>query len=420
MGFFQAVRSCWALFLGFGIMATSHGLLGSLIGVRLSIEGYETGTAGLVTAGFFLGIVLAALAAPALIERVGHVRVFAAMAALAAVASLLHSLWIDAWFWFALRTVTGFASTALYIVTESWVNARAENAYRGRLLSVYMLVWLLAMAGGQLAIDAADPGGHLLFLFTACGYALSVIPLALATSKAPDYASPTRVSMTVLWRVSPLAVVSAAMVGMIHGALVGMASVYAKAAGYATAEVAWLTAAIYLGGIVLQIPIGRLSDRLERRLVLAAVSFAAAGSGGLALLLGQADYWALVGAIGLLGGLALPLYSLCLALANDRLTQQEMVGASATIYLLVGLGAAVGPPIAGYMMQVLGAWAFFLYLAVLLVAMGLFALYRRRMTAPPEETMTAPPTAPMVPPPGMVEEELAAAAADAQRGSSTV
>ncbi len=415
MGFLQAVRSCWALFLGFGIMAVSHGLLGSLIGVRLSIAGYSTGTAGLVTAGFFLGIVLAALAAPRLIERVGHVRVFAAMAALAAVASLLHSLWVEPWFWFALRTITGFASTSLYIVTESWVNARAENAYRGRLLSVYMLVWLLAMAGGQLAIDAADPAGHLLFLFGAIGYALAVVPLALATSAAPEYASPKRVSLSVLWKVSPLAVVSAAMVGMIHGALVGMASVYAKAAGYATAEVAWLTAAIYLGGIVLQVPIGRLSDRLERRLVLAAVAFAAAAMAGLALLLGQADYWLLVGAIALLGGLALPLYSLCLALANDRLSQQEMVGASATIYLLVGVGAAGGPPVAGYMMQLLGAWAFFLYLAVLLVAMGLFALYRRRVTAPPIETMTTLPTAPMVPPPLLIEEESAD-----QRGSSTV
>lgn len=413
MGFVQAVRACWALFLGFGVMSTSHGLLGSLIGVRLSIEGFPTGTAGLVTAGFFLGIVLAALAAPKLIERVGHVRVFAAMAALAAVSSLLHSLWVDAWFWFALRTLTGFASTALYIVSESWVNARAENAYRGRLLSVYMLVWLLAMASGQLLIAAADPGGHLLFLFCAVGYALSVVPLALATSAAPDYSSPTRVSLPVLWRVSPLAVVSAAMVGMIHGALVGMASVYAKAAGYATAEVAWLTAAIYLGGILLQIPIGRLSDRLERRLVLAAVAFAAAATGGVAILLAETDYWALVGAIGLLGGLALPLYSLCLALANDRLTPKEMVGASATIYLLVGLGAAVGPPVAGFLMQALGAWAFLLYLAVLQAAMGLFALYRRRVSPPPQESTTAPPAAAMVPPPSADE-------AEPQRGNSTV
>lgn len=409
MGFLQAVRACWALFASFSCMALGHGLLGSLIGVRLTLEGHSSGTAGLVTAGFFVGIVLAALLAPRLIERVGHVRIFAAMAALAALAALAHSVWVDPWLWFLLRVVSGAASTTMYIVVESWVNARAQNEYRGLLLSVYMVVWLLSMAGGQLLLDVADPAGHLLFLLVTAGYILAILPLTLATSPAPDYASPKRVSLAVLWRVSPLAAIGAAGVGMIHGALIGLAAVYAKSAGFALSQVAWLTAAIFLGGLVLQLPIGRLSDRFERRLVLVGITLAAALV-ALAGLLLQDFVW-LLAVMALLGGLALPLYPICLALANDRLSQQEMVGASATIYLLVGLGAAAGPPVAGFLMEALGpAQGFFAYLCALQASLGLYALWRRSRTPAPQAHGVAPPAAPILPPPPEAP----------QRGSTTV
>jgi len=391
-------------------MALGHGLLGSLIGVRLTLEGHSSGTAGLVTAGFFVGIVLAALLAPRLIERAGHVRIFAAMAALAALAAMAHSLWVNPWLWFLLRVVSGAASTTMYVVVESWVNDRARNEYRGLLLSVYMLVWLLSMAGGQLLLDVADPAGHQLFLLVTAGYILAILPLTLATSPAPDYASPKRVSLRVLWRVSPLAAAGAAGVGMIHGALIGLASVYAKSAGFALSQVAWLTAAIFFGGLLLQLPIGRLSDRYDRRLVLVAITSAAAIVAVAGLLL--TEFGALLAVMTLLGGLALPLYPICLALANDRLSQQEMVGASATIYLLVGLGAAAGPPVAGYLMEALGpAEGFFAYLCAMQGALALFALWRRSRTAPPSESSVAPPAAATLPP---------LPDAPSQRGSTTV
>lgn len=403
-GFLKAAFSCWALFLSLGAMVLGHGLLGSLLGVRLTLEGHPTGTSGLVMAGFFVGIVSAGLGAPRLIRRVGHIRVFAAMGGIASVAALTHSLWVDPLFWFALRAITGFASTTMYIVVESWVNDRAQNAFRGRLLSVYMLIWLICMGSGVYLIDSADPAGMVPFVLVAICYGLSVIPLALATSTAPEYSAPERVSIRRLWRLSPLGSLAAAMVGMIHGTLVGMVAVYAASAGLPNGRVAILTAAIYAGGILLQMPIGRLSDRLDRRLVLAAVSLLAAGCALAALLLGRVDFWAEVGAIAVFGGLTLPLYSLTLSVANDRLSQREMVGASATLYLLLGLGAVVGPPVAGFLMQVLGGAGFYLYLAALLLVMGLFALWRRRQTPPPPQTEAALPAAAVAPPPTQLSE----------------
>jgi len=397
-GFLKAAFSCWALFLGFGFMVVGHGLLGSLLGNRLTLEGHPTGTSGLVMSGFFIGIVSAGLLAPRLIARVGHIRVFAAMGGLCSTMALLHSLWVEPWFWFLLRTVTGFAATTMYIVVESWVNDRAQNAFRGRLLSVYMLVWLSCMAGSMFLIDLADPLGTLLFIVVAICYGLSIAPLALATGAAPEYSAPERVSIRTLWRASPLGTVAAGMVGLIHGTLVGMVAVYVTSTGASQGRVAVLTAAIFLGGLVLQMPIGRLSDRRDRRLVLAAVSLLAAAFAVAALLLSKVSFWAEVGAIAVFGGLCLPMYALTLSVANDRLSQRAMVGASATLYLLLGIGATLGPPVAGFLMQAVGAAGFYLYLAVLQVVLALFALWRRRRAAP-APAQPAMPAVAVAPPP---------------------
>ena len=408
MTFLQALRSCWALFASLTVLVLGHGLLNSILGVKLKLAGYSEGVSGVVLAGFYVGIVSGALLAPRLVARVGHIRVFAAMAGLASLASLVHAMLVDPFLWFAMRALAGFALTSMYVVVESWVNDRAQNTFRARLLGVYMILWLISMAGGQLLLDVADPAGIFHFLLIAGFFSTCVVPLALATQSAPDYSSPARVSLGALWRISPLAVVAAAMIGMIHGTLVGMASVYAKSSGYTDSEIAVFTAVIYVGGIVLQPPIGRIADRVERRLVLAALTLLAAAAALLALWLADVSFIGLLAATALLGGLCLPLYSLCLAIANDRLSQSQMVGASATIYLVLGVGAIAGPPIAGLVMDRIGTGGFFLYLAVTQAALGLFALYRRTRTAPAPDSGAAEPIAPGVPPP-----------TEAQAGSAT-
>jgi len=399
MTFLQALRSCWALFASFTVLVLGHGLLNSLLGVKLTLAGYSEAVAGFVLAGFYVGIVSAALLAPRLVERVGHIRVFAAMAGLASFASLVHALLVDPFLWFALRALAGFALTSMYVVVESWVNDRAQNAFRARLLAVYMILWLISMAAGHGLLDAADPEGIFHLLLVAAFFSLCVVPLALATQSAPDYSSPARVPIRSLWRISPLATVAAVMVGIIHGTLVGMASVYAKNAGYTTGEVALFTASIYVGGIVLQLPIGRMADRFERRLVLAAVTLGAAGAALLALWMSEVSFVGLLAATALLGGLCLPFYTLCLAIANDRLQQSQMVGASATIYLLLGIGAIAGPPIAGLVMGWAGTGGFCRDPAVTQAALGLCALWRRTRTAPAPDSHAAEPLAPGIPPP---------------------
>jgi MFS family permease len=400
--FLKATLSCWALFLGFAFMVVGHGLLGSLLGNRLTLEGHPTGTSGLVMSGFFVGIVTAGLLAPRLIGRVGHIRVFAAMGAICSAVALLHSLWVEPVFWFLLRATTGFAATTMYVVVESWVNDRARNEFRGRLLSVYMLVWLSCMTGGFYLIAVIESGGTLAFLIVAICFGLSVVPLALATAGAPDYAAPVPISIRRLWQASPLGTLGAVFIGLVHGTLVGMASVYAASVGLTNDRVGIITAAIFAGGLVLQMPIGRLSDRRDRRLVLAGVSLLAAGVAVGALLLGRISFWGEVAAIAIFGGLCLPLYTLVLAVANDRLTQREMVGASATLYLLLGLGAAVGPPVAGFLMQLDAAAGFYLYMAALLAMLAVFALWRRQRRAAPPQTASALPAAPVAPPPSQM------------------
>lgn len=401
-GFLAAALACWPLWLALAAMVVGHGLLGSLLGVRLTLEGYPAGTAGLVMSGFFVGIVAAGLLAPRLIGAVGHIRVFAAMAGLSLVCALLHSLWVEPVSWSLLRAVNGFATTSMYIVVESWVNDRAANTFRGRLLSVYMLIWLSAMSGGMLLLDAADPAGMVLFALVAICFGLSIVPLALGARSAPEYSAPERVSLRRLWQASPLGSIGAAMVGLIHGTLTGMVSVYAATAGLPTDRVALLTAAIFLGGLLLQMPIGRLSDRCDRRLVLAGVALLAALAAGAAIWLRDLSFWAEIAAIALLGGLCFPLYTLTLSVTNDRIGQREMVGASATFYLLLGIGAVIGPPIAGFMMQSLGAGGFYLYLSALLLLMAAFAAWRRGRRPSPPQTAEALPALPVAPPPSQV------------------
>ena len=370
----DALKSLAALFFGFSFLVTGHGILGSLVGVRLTLEGIGPDIAGLVMSGFFIGIVSGGLLTPGLIQRVGHIRVFGAMAALAAVSAAVHPLWVAPVPWFALRLLTGFATTSMYIVVESWVNDRATNDNRGRLLSFYMLVWYLSVGGSQFLLTAGDPAGSDLFIYATVLYALGAVPVLLATGKAPTFHAPQRVSLRALWRLAPLGMGACFLTGSLHGTLMSMAPVYAKSSGLGDERVAMILSAIFIGAAVLQWPIGRMSDRVDRRWVLALASLAGAALSLVAWQFEDVSFVLLALLMGLFGGLCLPLYSLCLALCNDRLQQDQMVGAAATMYLLVGVGAMTGPPLAGVVMDHIGPEGFFLFEAGLMALLGGIAL----------------------------------------------
>lgn len=384
----QAVAALWALFLGVALIMLANGLQNALLGVRANMEAFPAWVTGLVMAGYFLGFLLGSAVTPRLIQRVGHVRVFGAFASLASVAVLVHSLYVHPLPWMAMRLVTGFCFAGLYIVTESWLNERSDNRSRGSLLSLYMVVVLGGMGGGQFFLTVADPGGFDLFILASVLISVAVVPMLISASPTPPFETPSKLSLLELYRLSPLGVVGAAGTGMAHGSLFGMGAVYAREMGLSLPQVSLFMGLVFLGGILLQFPIGRFSDRFDRRLVLTATTFAAALAAAGALAGGLLQQQTMVFAcMALLGGTSLPLYALVVSHSNDHLRVDQMVAASSTIYFLVGLGASLGPVLVGAAMSAQGPQAFFLWLLLLHGAIGLFALYRmtRRPAVPLEE-----------------------------------
>jgi MFS family permease len=379
---YLVVRSSWALFLGIAMMMLGNGLQASLLGLRATAEGFATGTTGLVMSAYYLGFLAGSTLTPRIVKNVGHVRVFSALASLASTAALVHAAFVEPWTWGAMRFVTGFCYAGLYIVAESWLNDRATNETRGQLLSVYMLMILGGVTGGQLLLNLADPNGFLLFVLASVLVSLALVPVSLTAGPAPAFDAPSKVGLLELYRISPLGVAGAMATGMAHGVLFAMGAVYADRIGLSVAQVSIFMGAAYLGGMIFQWPIGHLSDRFDRRRVMTAVTLLAAIFAVAAVSVTSLSVAVLLLVMLLFGGMTLPMYSLCIAHTNDYLDPGQMVAASATLVLVGGLGASLGPPAAAALMALAGPHGFFLALGLIHAAIGGFALYRMSQRAP--------------------------------------
>jgi len=381
---FAPVRAAWALFLGVALMMLGGGLQSSLLGVRAELEGFPTTATGVIMSAYFVGFLLGSLIVPRLIGRVGHVRVFAALASLASASALAHVIFIEPATWTAMRLITGFAYAGLYIVAESWLNDRATNRTRGGLLAVYMVVLMGGTAGGHLLLNLDSPSGFHLFALVSVLVSVSLIPLLLARAPAPAFGRPHPVGLGELYRASPLGVVGCFGTGIVHGAALGMGAVYAGSAGLSVAEISVFMGAVYLGGMLLQWPIGRLSDRFDRRLVLTGTTLLAAAAAVGALAAAQVSTSALIALIGLFGGLTLPMYALCISHTNDFLRPEQMTAASGRLYMVTGVGSTLGPIGVAQAMGLVGPQGYFVFLAGVHTAIGVFALWRmtRRAARP--------------------------------------
>ncbi len=383
------LRSNLALLFGIALLMTGHGLQSTLLGLRTAIEQFSTMTSGLVLAGYFLGLLVGSRQAPRLVVRVGHVRVFAAMSAIASTTILFHLLVIDPVSWFLFRLVTGFCLAGVYVVAESWLNAGTPNAMRGRLLSVYLLLQNAGLAGGPLLLNLAAPADFQPFVLVSVLVSLAVVPMLLSAVPAPPIAAGRRFGLRDLWQVSPLGFVGICGIGIVQGALWSLGPIFARQIGLDLAGVTGLMAIIAVGGVALQWPFGRLSDQFDRRYVLIAACLAAA------LVLSPLPFLAAPGrtftfaAFFLFAGLALPVYSLCVAHINDFLETEEMVAASGALLLANGAGAVAGPLLAAALMSGLGAPGFPLLLALVTLGIGGFASYRLTVRPPvPSEERT--------------------------------
>lgn len=383
-----AFASFSALFFGIALMMAGNGLQGSLLGLRASLEGFNTNVLGIVMSGYFVGFLAGSLFAPRVVAKVGHVRVFAALASLASISILVHSVFIEPWVWGAMRIVTGFCYAGLYIVCESWLNDMSDNANRGRLLSIYMVVQMGAVAGGQYLLGLSDPSGANLFMLIAVLVSLAVLPLCLSASRTPDFSTPETMGFRELFRLSPLGSAGMVMSGVANGALFGFGAVYAQSAGFTVTEISTFVAMLFLGGMLLQWPIGRISDVMDRRLVILVVTVAATLVAiGAAMLPEPAPLsvqpggaerviWPILAAAALFGGLSFPHYSLFTAHVNDRIPARKMVAASSALVFLSGAGAIAGPNLAAFVMGYAGPSGFFITLAAVHAAIGLMTGFR--------------------------------------------
>jgi MFS family permease len=390
-----ALRSAWPLFVGILLLMVGNGLLVTSLTLRGSGLGFGETAIGLMQAAYPVGTLVGCLVSPRLVARVGHVRVFAAFASVASTASLIHLVTDDPWSWGAIRALSGFCFAGLYVVAESWLNARATNAIRGSLLSVYFVTQAGGSAIGQLLLSLAPPETLLPWLLVSLLMSVALVPVMLSASAAPAYALPERISIAALYRISPMGLTGALLNGVAQGTVYISLALYGDAIGLASGEVGFLIGAATIGGVLLQFPLGRLSDRVDRRLVIAAVA-ALAVPLCLAFALGPTRGPALLYAgVGLLGGLTLPIYSLSVAHTNDQLTPGQIVAASGALVLVFGAGIIVGPIAGSLSIRSLGPGGVFLLIALVQGLTALIALLRVwRGAARPPAPMPAVPLAP--------------------------
>ena len=383
---YSTIVSAWALLLGIALIMLGNGLQGTLLGLRATLEGFPTAVTGFVMTGYFVGFLAGSILAPRIVNNVGHIRVFAALASLASAAALVHAVFVDPWSWGAMRLVTGFSYAGLYVVAESWLNDRATNETRGQILSIYMVVTYGGMTVGQLLLNLGDPTGFSLFVMISVLVSLALVPISLTAVTAPAFDQPASVSLRQLFRVSPLGVVGGLAAGAAYGVIFGMGAVYARLAGMSVSEVSLFMGLILLGGMLFQWPVGRLSDVFDRRKIILLVSALCAGLSLLTSLTpGVSIETLLIVAFGM-GSLALPMYSLCNAHLNDHLDANQVVAGSSGFVLVSGIGASVGPITASTAMTVAGPAGFFLVIGVLFGAIALFAVWRMTQRAPvPQE-----------------------------------
>lgn len=395
-----SVRSIAVLLFGIALLSLGNGLQGTLLGVRASIEEFGADVTGVVMSGYALGLLLGSLVTPTLVGIVGHIRVFAALASIISTAVLLMVVFIDPVWWFAMRVLAGMSISGLYIVAESWLNSASGNETRGRLLSVYMVITYASMGLGQLLLNVSDPGGYRLFILVSALVSIALVPISLVRVSAPEISTPRSVSIAQIYRGSPLAVVACFFNGFSQAALFSMGAVYGTLSQLSVAQVSLLMALPPLGIVISQYPIGLLSDRYDRRKVLMVLAFASAALAFLMIPAAAISIPALIAIFMCFGAVALPLYSLALAHANDHLQPDQILGASGKLVLLYGIGGVLGPFIVGQIMAAVGPMGFPIFLIGTYGTLALFTVYR--MTRRPvihqpqgELIMVAPRTTPV-------------------------
>ena len=380
------MRKIWlplfALLSGVGLLVVGTGLLFSVVGLQAGAAKFSGLVTGLVMSAYFAGFVYGTYACPAIIRKVGHIRAFAAMASIASTLPILHALWINPWFWGGLRFVTGVCLVGLYIVVESWLNVTAKSQYRGKVFAAYMAVNGVAMAVGNWLILVGDRMGFVPFALVSILFSFALVPITLTPVEDPEAVEAPKLGLLSLFATSPIGVIGAVGSGLINGAFYSLGHVFGEGVGFSEAGIATFMAVTILSGAAFQWPIGHLSDRHDRRWVLFWICCGCVGLSGLGYFLARQYESSLIFLGVAYGALAFTVYGLAVAHVNDLIDRARVLEVTGGLLLLYGIGATVGPTLAGGLMDLMNPESLMLYFgAVFLVLAGCVWHYTRKARA---------------------------------------
>ena len=398
----KTIQSVAALLLSFGLFIMANGLFSTLLGVRTAIEGFSSGMAGVIVACYFFGLFLGARYAAHFIGIGGYIRAFAAFASVMSISALLHVIWVDPYVWMVIRLLSGFCMAGLVMITESWLNQRADNNMRGQLLSFYMITNYLGAGCGQFLLPLADPSQFQLFSLVSILFSLALVPILMTRSEAPPSPKSTPVRLRMLCRLSPVGVFGTFCAGWISATNNGIGPIFTREIGMTLSGTSLFMFCLIFSGLLLQWPIGRLSDRIDRRRVLLLVALVTLIS---SCLLAWVSYWheqlglyPMLVLVGIYGSTFYTLYSVSTAHIADNASAagESMASVASGILVIYGCGAIVGPLVAGQAMEYFGPQGMFINISVILLLLCLYIVYRRYRRVPVSDSEKRP----FVPMPG--------------------
>lgn len=376
------IQSVASLLTSYGLLMLANGMFATLLGLRSRLEGFSTEIVGFIMAGFFVGMLLGALYAVRIVASAGHIRAFAAFASVMSISVLAHILLVDPFIWFALRAVAGFCMAGMVMIVESWLNERAGNNTRGQVLSLYMITNYMCAGTGQFLLNVADPADFQLFSLGSIIFSLALVPILMTRATAPKPTVPERMKFKDLFLVSPVGVLGCFTAGMTGASFNTMAPIFAKDIGMTVGQISIFIATVLFGGMLLQFPIGKLSDRFDRRsmLIMTTVS-AAAGAAFIIWATDQSFLYLLLAGL-LYGGFCYTIYPISSAQVNDLADPERLVQISAGLLLAYGGGASIGPIIAAQIMGLTGPHGVFLFTAAIALSLALYTAFRMARRRP--------------------------------------